>query len=221
LTPATATNTVDDQHCVTATVEDALGNPTPGVTVRFSVAGPGATSGSAVTDANGVATFCYTSALPGNDLITAFADTDGDGVNDAAPADPEDTATKTWNIPTSDADCRVTLGGWIVTAAGDRATFGGNANGAGPSGQQQYQDHGPAAAMNVHSISVQSVTCSDDGTMASIFGTATIDGGGTFNFRIDVVDLGSPGTSDRYRIRLSNGYDSGSQLLGGGNIVIH
>ena len=60
-----------------------------------------------------------------------------------------------------------------------------------------------------------------DGTMASIFGTATIDGAGSFVFRIDVVDLGEPGTNDRYRLRLSNGYDSGNQQLEGGNVQIH
>jgi Bacterial Ig-like domain (group 1) len=221
LTPESETNAIGDEHCVTATVTDAAGDPTPGITVQFSVSGANITSGSAVTDADGVATFCYTgtNALPGSDTITAFADADDDGVNDAAPADPEDTASKTWGLPESDADCRVTLGGWIITSGDNRATFGGNANGAGPSGEQEYQDHGTATGINVHSIEILSVTCTD--TTATIFGTATIDGAGTFDFRIDVVDNGNPGTTDRYRIRLSNGYDSGSQLLGGGNIVIH
>ena len=59
------------------------------------------------------------------------------------------------------------------------------------------------------------------GTAASIFGTATVNGGGSFDFRIDVADNGEPGRSDTYRIRLSNGYDSGVQPLGGGNITIH
>ena len=57
--------------------------------------------------------------------------------------------------------------------------------------------------------------------MASIFGTATIDGAGSFVYRIDVKDLGEPGTSDTYRIRLSNGYDSGEQVISGGNVQIH
>ncbi len=59
------------------------------------------------------------------------------------------------------------------------------------------------------------------GTQASIFGTASINGSGTFNFRVDLKDLGEPGTSDTYRIRLSNGYDSGEQTLAGGNVQIH
>ena len=222
LQPATATNTVDAQHCVTATVLDQFSNPTPGITVDFSVvptAGRTPTTGTAVTDALGQATFCYTSALPGSDTITAFADTDLSGIQDGT--EPSTTATKTWVLPTSGAGCKVTYGGRITTADGDKATFGGNAKGAGPSGQEEFQDHGSVADFNLHSIDVQSVVCSADGLSASIFGTATIDGTGSVDYRIDVTDNGEPGRSDTYEIRLSNGYDSGVQTLAGGNVQIH
>ena len=222
LKPATATNVVDAQHCVTATVKDKFGNVTPGITVDFSVAPTTfhtPSSGSAVTDASGDAQFCYTSALPGSDVISAFADTDGSGAKNGS--EPSDTAAKTWVLPGSTAGCKVTNGGRIATTDGDKATFGGNAKGSGPSGQEEYQDHGPAVDINVHSIDVLAVTCSRDRTAASIFGTATIDGAGSYDFRIDVKDLGEPGTSDTYRIRLSTGYDSGEQVLSGGNVQIH
>jgi Mg-chelatase subunit ChlD len=220
LTPPTDTNTVDDQHCVTATVRDAFNNPTPNITVRFTVTGSVNTSGTRTTNAAGQAEFCYTGpALPGNDVITAFADTNNNTTQD--PGEPSGRATKAWVLPASTEGCKVTYGGRIKAANGDRATFGGNAT-APTQGQEEYQDHGPAADMNVHSIEVQAVTCNADGTAASIFGTATIDGAGMFNFRIDVQDNGEPGTgTDRYRIRLSNGYDSGLQTLAGGNIQIH
>ena len=222
LTPETDTNTVDDQHCVLATVRDAFNNPTPGINVRFSVAGSVTTTGAVLTNAVGQAQFCYTGpALPGADLITAYADTDNDGVNDAAPADPEDTATKTWVIPANMIGCKVTYGGRITAANGDKATFGGNANGDGPKGNENYHDHGPARDMHVQSIEIQSVVCNTAGTQASIFGTSTINGAGTFNFRIDLKDLGEPGSSDTYRIRLSSGYDSGEMTLDGGNVQIH
>ena len=220
LTPATDTNTVDDQHCVTATVRDAFGNLTPNITVRFSVAGSVTTTGSAVTNAAGQAQFCYTGpGLPGADVITAYADTNGDNVRQ--PTEPQGTAAKTWVIPASTEGCKVTYGGRITAANGDKATFGGNAKADGLKGQEEYQDHGPAADLNVHSINVQSVVCSRDGTQASIFGTATINGGGSFDYRIDLKDLGEPGSSDTYRIRLSNGYDSGVQVLEGGNVQLH
>ena len=220
LTPATDTNTVDDQHCVTATVRDAFGNPTPGITVRFRVTGSVNTTGSVVTNAAGQAQFCYTGpGLPGADVITAYADTNGDNVRQ--PTEPQGTAAKTWVIPASTEGCKVTYGGRITAANGDKATFGGNAKADGLKGQEEYQDHGPAADLNVHSIDVLAVTCSRDGTQASIFGTATVNGGGSFDYRIDLKDLGEPGSSDTYRIRLSNGYDSGVQVLEGGNVQIH
>jgi Big-like domain-containing protein len=222
LQPKTATNVADATHCVTATVKDEFGNVTPGITVDFSVAPTTfhtPPTGSAVTNASGDAQFCYTAALPGSDVISAFADTNGNGVQNGS--EPGDTAAKTWTLPSSTAGCKVTNGGRLTADNGDKATFGGNAKGSGPSGQEEYQDHGPAAPANVHSIDVQAVTCSGDRTSASIFGTATIDGAGSFLYRIDVQDLGEPGSSDTYRIRLSTGYDSGVQVIVGGNIQIH
>jgi hypothetical protein len=221
LTPDTDTNTVDDQHCVTATVKDQFGNATPNIVVRFSVTPTTfrtPSSGSATTNAAGQAQFCYTSALPGSDVITAYADTNANNVRDAN--EPIDTATKLWVLPTSTEGCKVTYGGHITASNGDPASFGGNAK-APAKGQEQFTDHGPAADMNVHSINVQAVTCSQDGTSASIFGTATIDGSGSFDYRIDLQDLGEPGSDDTYRLRLSNGYDTGVQVLDGGNVQIH
>lgn len=220
LTPPTATNVVDEEHCVTATVRDEFGNLTPGITVRFSVSGSVSSTGSVTTNASGQAEFCYTGpGLPGADVITAYADTNADNVNDAT--EPEDTTTKTWVIPANQEECKVTYGGRITAANGDKATFGGNATGVGPVGEEEYQDHGPAVDINVHSIEILAVTCSADGTMASIFGSATINGEGSYDFRIDLKDLGEPGSSDTYRIRLSSGYDSGEQVLDRGNVQIH
>ena len=222
LTPDTDTNTVDDQHCVTATVRDQFGNATPGITVRFGVTGSVTAGGSRTTSSAGEAVFCYTGpGLPGADVITAYADADNDNVNDAAPADPEDTAAKAWVIPVNMEGCKVTYGGRITAANGDKATFGGNANGKGPKGNENYQDHGPAAALHVKSIVIQSVVCNAARTQAGVFGRASVNGSGSFDFRIDLEDLGEPGSGDTYRIRLSNGYDSGVQTLEGGNVQIH
>jgi uncharacterized protein (DUF2141 family) len=229
LDPPADVNTVGETHCVTATVRDAFGNPVPGVTVRFSVPTAVATaaspsSGSDVTDANGEATFCYSAALPGEDVIHAFADTDEDGMQDAD--EPFGAATKTWTLPPSTELCevKVTQGGWIVAANGDHANFGGNARvreDGSVDGHENYQDHGPAQPRHVQSIEVTAVTCSDDLTMATIFGRATVDGAGDFVFRIDVTDLGEPGSNDTYGITMSDGYASGQQRLEGGNVQIH
>jgi Tol biopolymer transport system component len=221
LSPKTATNQVDQQHCVVAGVKDELGHPASGATVRFDVSGADNTGGSATTDASGNARFCYTGPpLPGSDTVKAFADANKNGSQN--PGEPGDTATKTWVLPGSTAGCKVTQGGRISAANGDKATFGGNARGDSPKGEEQYTDHGPRTRMAVHSLSVQAVHCSGDRKSAGIFGTATIDGRGSHLFRIDVKDLGEPGRADSYRIRLGNGYDSGEQTLGsGGNVQIH
>jgi hypothetical protein len=223
LQPKTATNTVGAQHCVTATVIDPFGNATPAITVRFSVTGSVSTSGSATTTANGQATFCYTGpALPGSDVVTAYADTNKNGVKDAS--EPSDTAMKSWVLPPSTRGCKVTYGGRILAANGDKATFGGNAKvpASGPKGQEQYRDHGGVANLNVHSLNVLAVICSANVESASIFGRARVKGSGSVEYRIDVTDNGEPGAgSDTYRIRLSTGYDSGDQTLVGGNIQLH
>jgi hypothetical protein len=230
LEPSFATNTVGDKHCVTATVRDAFRNPVPGVTVVFSVGPsvpttfPSPSSGTGTTDANGQASFCYTASLPGVDRIHAFAD-----VNDSRredPGEPFGDAAKTWTPPTSTALCdvKITDGGWIIANNTDRANFGGNAKVLADGtvqGQQEYQDQGPVQPMNVHSIEITATTCSDDRTMASIFGKATIDGSGSHVFRIDVRDGGSGGSNDNYGITLDNGYLSGQQALQGGNVTIH
>jgi hypothetical protein len=214
LTPATATNPIGTSHTVTAHVFDVLG-PYVGDTVLFSVtSGPAAvpSSGSGTTNAAGTTQFTFSNTPPNLGTNTIVAT---DGSLSAS-------ATKTWAFPESTPGCKVTGGGRIKAANGDKATFGGNAFGTGPRGQEEYQDHGPGADINVHSISVEAVTCSRDGTSASIFGFATIDGVGSYVFRIDLQDLGEPGAAtDHYRIRLSSGYDSGDQLLSGGNIQIH
>jgi hypothetical protein len=231
LSPKTATNPVDTEHCVTATVKDAAGQPVPGVLVRFTVAGSSNTSGSATTNSDGEATFCYDGpALPGADAIHAFADTDENGAQGAPPPagnEPFDDATKTWVLPVTTPGCEINItnGGWIVARNGDRASFGGNAKAdedGNVTGEEEYQDRGPADPFNLHG-DVMVIVCGRDGKSGTIFGqNATIDGTGSHVYRLDVVDNGEPGNkpTDTYEIRIDNGYDSGSQPLQGGNIQV-
>lgn len=118
----------------------------------------------------------------------------------------------------------VNEGGWITAANGDMATFNGVVMTDAQnnvSGHETYIDHGPVQGMTVNSTTILATTCSDDRTKATIFGRATIDGSGDHVFRIDMVDGSQSGASDEYGISLDNGYMSGLQPLGGGNIVIH
>lgn len=206
---------------MTATVRDASGIPVPDTTVAFAASFT-SRSGVSVTGWNGEATFCYTSELAGTDSITAFADFDPkNGARD--PTEPGGAATKEWLAPVTGPHCVVRSQGTIVAQNGDVAGFTGRAKvtAGAVSGLEEYQDEGPAQRFAVRSIRLVGVTCSANGTQASIFGKATIEGAGSFAFRIDTRDLGGPGQgADTYRILLQTGYDSGVQSLVGGNVQI-
>ena len=234
VTPAADTNEVNTEHCVTATVTDKFDNPNEGVTVRFSVTGANPTSGAAVTNANGQAEFCYTGVLAGPDLIRAFADTNNNETRDLTPLppEPEGEATKTWTAPPSTPLCIVdftTLGIQIIARNGDHGTGGGNVHVSDTgvaSGSQEYQDHGPADPLNVHSTQILAVVCetTTGGKRATIYFVGTVDGMGPRAGRIQVEDNGEPGTNDNYWIivsKLTSIYDSGKQQLTGGNVQIH
>ncbi len=97
LTPATATNPVETNHIVTATVVDQFGDPFPGAEVHFAVSGGGApvpAAGDDTTDADGEATFNFTNSVGVTNTITGCVDADA-GL-DCDAGEVSDTATKTW-----------------------------------------------------------------------------------------------------------------------------
>ncbi len=128
-------------------------------------------------------------------------------------------------LPVSTPGCevKITNGGWIIANNGDKSSFGGNAKvdaDGNVSGNEEYQDHGPADPMNL-SGNVLVVVCTS-ATQATIYGEATIDGSGSFLYRLNVEDNAEPGKDmDKYWILVDNGYDSGNQILKGGNVQIH
>jgi hypothetical protein len=106
LTPPVAENPVGTDHTVTATVRDSLANPLSGIEVTFEVtSGPNAgETGTAITDANGEATFTYTgNGGAGTDIIEAsFTDSQTGDLR-------TDTAEKTWVMPDETAPrCELT-----------------------------------------------------------------------------------------------------------------
>jgi hypothetical protein len=94
LTPKTAENVVNTQHCLQAHVTDIFLNPNPDILVRFSITGTTTKNETRTTNSGGIAEFCYTSTKSGLDMIHAYADTDEDNVQD--PEEPFDDATKLW-----------------------------------------------------------------------------------------------------------------------------
>jgi hypothetical protein len=135
-----------------------------------------------------------------------------------------DNSFRTGILSTPNCAVKISDGGFIIALNTDTGTFGGNAKvsltGAA-SGQQEYHDHGPLQPLVVNTIDVQAVVCSTDRTQASLFGRATVNGMGSYEYRIDLTDNGEPGTNDMYGILLpALPYASGTQKLGGGNVQI-
>ncbi|HYZ18310.1 MAG TPA: Ig-like domain-containing protein [Gaiellaceae bacterium] len=238
LTPKADENEVETEHCLQAEVKDAFGNPTPNEVVRFDVEGaseqdaqPADEDGSDTTDEFGHATHCYTGPdLPGADTIHAYADNDGDNVEDAnEPA--RDNAEKTWILPPSTPGCEITIhnGGWIYTVTGSKGSFGGNArieaDGAITRGEETYQDHSALTPITFKSSEVLVIVCDEPGKRADIYGRGTIDGlAPPVVYRIRVRDLDEPGSTpgpDTYQI-ITNLYTSGIEdnPLQGGNVQI-
>jgi hypothetical protein len=96
LSPAEATNEVGQEHCLTAKLSDTASAPASGFLVRFEVTANNVVSGSARSDGEGRASFCYTGTLGGEDAIFAYADTNEDGVQESVN-EPGASATKTYN----------------------------------------------------------------------------------------------------------------------------
>jgi hypothetical protein len=89
-------------HTVMVTVRNQFGQPVQGANVDFSItAGPNAGLAQAgmtdaVTDANGVATFTYTSNVSGTDTILACSETGGSENDTCNAGEPSATGSKTW-----------------------------------------------------------------------------------------------------------------------------
>jgi hypothetical protein len=123
VTPANGTAAVGQTYCVTATV---TGSNSPTFAVEFTAeptSGPAATPNPAAevvpADSNGQAQFCFTSATPGEVLITATARATN------TESRPQGTATVTFVGPTDKDQCK--QGGWqtfgIFKNQGDCVSF--------------------------------------------------------------------------------------------------
>src|SRR4029078_13547650 len=92
-----------------------------------------------------------------------------------------DNSFRTGVMSTPGCTIKITGGGWFTADNRDTASFGGNAqvsSGGSPSGQEQYQDHGPAQAIDVKALSVDAIVCGSDRTTATIIGSASVNGSG-------------------------------------------
>lgn len=113
--------------------------------------------------------------------------------------------------------------GTIKLANGNASfSFNGGLKNGNLFGNLKYNDKN-GTKVNGTGVTEYKVTGSNS---RQIVGTATINGSGNYTYTIDVVDGGKP-AQDTFRLRLSNGYDTGVQKLVGtggfrcGNIRVH
>lgn len=221
LEPASDENPVGTPHTLTATVT-ADGQPKPGVAVHFEVSGTGTTPipsmGDCTTDANGQCTFTYTSATPGDDVITATATVDGQPL--------EATATKKW-VVLQVVMGRMTGGALFVDPLTDlRVTYGLDLHcdvALEPNTLQvNWNDADGHNSFHLEEMLV--ATCSNDPTIdpeepAAPFDTHTGEGLGLFNGEPGHAtwifqDAGEPGSgTDRVELHVE-------QFLTGKHITV-
>lgn len=90
LDPPTASKPTGSAHAVTVSANDSTGGAYAGRTVRWSISGTNAGSGSLTTDGNGRGTIAWPSSHTGSDVLVAYLDLDGDGTRDGV--EPQATA---------------------------------------------------------------------------------------------------------------------------------
>jgi hypothetical protein len=93
-----ATHATGQTATVNVTARDGDGNPTPGRSVRYAIAGANPGAGAVTTAADGTAAITWLGAKTGTDTLTAFVDLDGNGLRDVN-SEPQQTATVTWSPP--------------------------------------------------------------------------------------------------------------------------
>jgi probable HAF family extracellular repeat protein len=208
---------------------------TPAGTASFSSSGPGSFGGNPCTlslSSPRVASCQVTFTSLSLEAKTITASYGGDATHEQGAASTSVTVA----LPTSTNGCQIQGEGLIIAANADRASFAldvrapSNSRHDGDRGWRvvSYRDFGPVRPFQLLSRDLQALTCAPGRpSSGSMFGTGKVDRSSTVFFRIDVI--ARPNTDNHhssrrhessYRIRLSNGYDSGLGPLHAGQIKI-
>ena len=169
-----------------ATVTDTAGSgqTAPTGNVSFTNSGTGRFFGSPCTlSGGGASASCavvFTSFVRGGQVITA--NYGGDASHSASSG----STLVLVALPGSSSGCLLAGHGQITAANGDRAHFAMLVAATPTLGAERYRDKGPATPFRLRSTTVDALTCSVDATRASAFGTATINGAGSLQYRIDI-----------------------------------
>jgi hypothetical protein len=209
LTPQTAVNVVNTYHEVTATVADESGEPVSGAIVRFNVTGASSASGDCMTF-GGECTFSYqVGPFPGEDTISAYADVNANGVQEAG--EPTATATNTIVLPPSTPGRTTGEGKYVDNQFGE-VTFTLNTRSDGSTLRGSCKFTEKASGTTIKCLDVLAYV--QYGNSATFYGHAERDGVSTL-YAISVVDYGPHGPADYVVVSTAAGYAAGGALTNG------
>lgn len=166
--PTTGTGVVGKTITLTTTLTDATGNPVNGVSIYFNVTGANITSGSAKTDANGNASFTYTGLAAGTDTVSAYADINGNGTQNAG--EPSTSIGVVWSGAQPSAPVLVIDPGTQNLTTGTNATVTAKLT----------TNQGPVAGINVYltvtgiNSASKTLKTAADGTASYTYTSSTI-----------------------------------------------
>jgi hypothetical protein len=111
--------------------------------------------------------------------------------------------------------CGISGTGSGRTTKGDSSAFRLLVFTSPPGGAVFFTDQGPTSPLMLHDRSISSVTCSPSAEAGTVTGAFALGGGSSDNvgFRIDFGMRKGTSGQPTFRIRLTNGYDSGNERL--------
>ena len=169
-------------------------------------------NGTVVINPDGTLTYTGNGTLS-QDSFT-YTISDGQGGTSTA------TVTVTRTQPSSTATAKVT-GSGTIRVSGGTANFSLNPQvkkDGSISGGVSYSD--PTQNLTVQSTNISGIVFDALGKVASIYGTATVNGMSNINFFVEVADVGEPGKA-RDTFRIVAGSYSAQGVLSSGNIQVH
>jgi hypothetical protein len=212
LSPGSGVNLVNSFHEVTATVSDESGEPISGAIVRFTVEGASSASGLCRSD-GGECTFSYqVASFPGEDTITAYVDTNANGVHDAG--EPVSTAATRIVLPDSTLGRTTGDGKFVKSQAADEVRFELSARTDGTTLRGECTILDKAAGITITCLDVLAYV--QHGPHATIYGHAEQNGVPTL-YRISVDDNEQNGSSaaDLITVITAEGYGTTGTVTSG------
>ena len=208
---------------VTAFVTDAAGNPVLNAPVTWSSTGVGAvTSVESLTDERGMVLATVNSASPGTQVVTVRSGTASGSASLAWLGLPVITPPS-FPPPPANTPGKASGGGFINNPGKRSFSFYGEYKGgaSGPGGDLSYDDK---SGTKVSATGISTFVISG-GNKATITGTASINGAGSYKFTLEAVDNGEPGRTDTFKLTLTDPmnplwkYET-SGTLAGGNLQV-